>query len=126
MKTQDIKKLNLNQLAELVHENAVNHGFHPENQAIRDFMANQCNNLHGEVTELWDAWRAGKDGDLCDKCEKMIDLGLMALTTTEEEIADIIIRALDLAGRLGIDIAACVESKHKYNVTRPILHGKLN
>ena len=39
------------------------------------------------------------------------------------ELADIIIRTLDLAGALGIDIEAAVELKHAYNATRPHRHG---
>jgi hypothetical protein len=108
-----------------VHENAKNKGFHPR-QDTRDFMANQCNNLHGEVSELWDAWRAGKEFHPCDKAEKMTALNLYPLNCTEEELADVIIRALDLSARLGIDIDRAVLAKHEYNKTRPILHGKLN
>jgi NTP pyrophosphatase (non-canonical NTP hydrolase) len=39
------------------------------------------------------------------------------------ELADVIIRALDLAGALGIDIEAAVAMKHRYNMTRPHRHG---
>jgi NTP pyrophosphatase (non-canonical NTP hydrolase) len=44
---------------------------------------------------------------------------------TGEELADIVIRTLDLAEYLGIDIEAAVERKHKENEMRPIKHGKL-
>lgn len=116
----------LNQLAQIIHQNAKDHGFHPEVETIREFMANQCNNIHGEVTELWDAWRAGKEFESCDKAHKMSDLGHYPLNSTEEELADIIIRALDLSARLGIDIQRAVESKHAFNTSRPYKHGKLN
>lgn len=42
----------------------------------------------------------------------------------EDEIADTLIRLLDLCGGLGIDIAWHVENKLKYNKTRERLHGK--
>ncbi len=109
----------LNYLAKRIHDNAKSKGFHPDTETIREFMANQCNNIHGEVTELWDAWRAGKEFEPCDKKET-------GLNCTQEELADIIIRALDLSARLGIDIESAVEAKHSYNVTRPYKHGKLN
>ena len=119
------KSIPLNLLAQVVHENAKAKGFHPE-EPIEVFMANQCNNLHAEVTELWDAWRAGKQDDLCDKSEKMKDMNMRPLTCTEEELADIIIRALDLSARLDIDISRAVTMKHLYNKARPYKHGKLN
>lgn len=39
------------------------------------------------------------------------------------ELADIIIRVLDLAGALGIDIERAVFEKHQYNLKRPYRHG---
>ena len=107
----------INEIADAVHANARAHGFHPPESEIQ-FMANQCNNLHCEISELWEAWRAGKDSEMCDK-----DINL---TCTEEELADLIIRALDISRRLNIDILNAINVKHKYNLTRPFLHGKLN
>jgi len=114
----------LNQIAHSVHANAAIHGFHPPEEPIRQFMANQIGNLHGEVSELWDAWRAGKENEPCDKAAKMAELGILPLSCTEEELADIIIRALDLSARLGIDIDAAVKAKHQYNIQREFKHGK--
>ena len=108
----------LNEIATAVHGLAKKNGFHPKDEDIRVFMANQCNNITGEVSELWEAWRKGTEWKPCDK-----DCGL---NQTEEELADIIIRALDLSRRLGVDIQRAIEAKHKYNLTRPYKHGKLN
>jgi NTP pyrophosphatase (non-canonical NTP hydrolase) len=44
--------------------------------------------------------------------------------TYEDEIADAIIRLLDHAGKLEIDIDAHIAAKLKYNQTRPYKHGK--
>lgn len=115
----------LNEIADAVHLNAVEKGFHPK-EPIEVFLANQTNNLHAEVSELWDAHRAGNFNSYCDKAQKMIFLGLKPLTCAEEEYADIIIRALDQCRRLKIDIQQAVEVKHAYNKTRPFKHGKLN
>ena len=115
----------LNEIANAVHTNAKIKGFHPD-EPIRNFMANQCNNIAGEVAELWEAWRAGKEFEPCDKAAKMSEMGIKPLNCTEEELADIIIRALDLSARLGIDISAAVLAKHQYNISRPYKHGKLN
>lgn len=43
----------------------------------------------------------------------------------QDEIADAIIRLLDMCGGLNIDIAKSVELKLKYNATRERMHGKL-
>lgn len=108
----------LESLAIMVHENAVNKGFHPLHEPIEVFVANQCNNIHGEVQELWDSWRAGTQNNHCDKP--------IPLSQTEEELADIVIRALDVSVRLGVDIGLAVKLKHEYNLTRPHKHGKKN
>lgn len=109
-----------------IHANAREKGFHDDSQPLIVYMANMCNNTHGEVTELWDAWRAGKENDPCDKAQKMGELGLMQLTTTEEELADLFIRTCDIAERLNIDLVRAVNAKHAFNKSRPHMHGKKN
>lgn len=44
--------------------------------------------------------------------------------TFEDEIADSIIRLLDMCGGLGINIEFFISEKLRYNKTRPRLHGK--
>ena len=44
--------------------------------------------------------------------------------TFEDEIADTLIRILDLAGGTGIDLEKHINAKVRYNKTRPRLHGK--
>lgn len=39
------------------------------------------------------------------------------------ELADVIIRVLDLAGAYNIDMEKLVKEKHEYNKTRPYRHG---
>jgi NTP pyrophosphatase (non-canonical NTP hydrolase) len=39
------------------------------------------------------------------------------------ELADVVIRVLDLAGALGLDLAEALENKMQYNSTRPVMHG---
>lgn len=40
------------------------------------------------------------------------------------ELADIVIRVLDLSGMLGIDLEGAMRRKHEYNKSRPHMHGK--
>lgn len=72
-------------------------------------------NLHGETSELWEAARKGILHQPCDK--------LPELTNAEEEIADIIIRALDLADFLGVNPARAVALKARFNASREHRHG---
>ncbi len=114
----------IDQIADMVHANAVAHGFHPAGQSEREFINEQICNLHGEVSELHDAWRSGKLRDFCDKAPAMLAAKIPPLTCIEEEYADIVIRALDQCRHLGVDIAQAIEIKHAYNVTREFKHGK--
>lgn len=116
----------LNQIADAVHKNAVEHGFHPKRQSKDRFIEVQLNNLHSEVSELWDAYRGGKWYDICDKGAKMAALGLRPLSCAEEEYADIVIRALDQCRALHIDIHEAIRIKHAYNITRPYKHKGSN
>ncbi len=45
-------------------------------------------------------------------------------TKEEEEVADAIIRLLDMAGYRKLRIGAAIMAKHEYNRGRPPLHGK--
>ena len=80
-------------------------------------------NMHAELSELWEAWRKGNINAPCDKSAKMLELNVKELTCFEEELADIVIRALDTAHAFGIDIEKAIESKHAYNATRSHRHG---
>jgi len=44
--------------------------------------------------------------------------------TFEDEIADAVIRLLDLSAGLGIDLEKHINAKVRYNQSRPKLHGK--
>ena len=114
----------LNEIADAAHANAKAKGFHDDGLSREQFVVRHCCLLHEEVSELFSSVRSGKIDELCDKTDKMLALGLPALTCAEEEYADIVIRVLDQCRRLGIDIQRAIESKHAYNLTRPHMHGK--
>lgn len=116
--------MTIDQIADIVHANARAKGFHDGPDS--EFLAIQLCNLHAEISELWDAYRAEKLFDLCDKFEGMEGLGLLPLTCIEEEYADLIIRCLDQCRRLGVPIARAIAIKHQYNLSRPHMHGKKN
>jgi NTP pyrophosphatase (non-canonical NTP hydrolase) len=112
-----------NQMAVECYGIAKSKGFH-NNDGEPGRFAEYIANLHGEVSELWESYRAGTLKLPCDKAPKMVAYGLKSLTCAEEELADIIIRALDTAQGMGIDIGAAIQAKSAYNETRPMMHGK--
>jgi NTP pyrophosphatase (non-canonical NTP hydrolase) len=105
----------LDEIADAVHDLAWEKGWHNESETEDSFIERMCNNLHDEISELHEAWRRNK---LREGCDKPIELSCL-----EEELADIIIRVLDSAKRLNINIRRAIEVKHEYNKTRPYRHG---
>ena len=110
----------INKLKEHVYEVAKISGFHEADKYSADgkFIGNvgdYCSNLHAEVSELFEAYRKG---NLYNNCDKPIDLNC-----AEEELADIIIRALDAAVAFNIDIGEAIKKKDAYNQTREYKHG---
>ena len=101
------------------HAQAAKSGFHDGAPVVAAFVMN----LVSEVAEAWEAYRGGKMNEPCDKAEKMVALGLPALTCMEEELADVMIRVFDTAETFGIDIDRAVAAKHAYNGTRTHKHG---
>lgn len=107
----------INELTERVHRNAVDHGFH-EGEDIKD-LNTLGNNMMLMVGELSEAHEAIRKNSLDHPCEKPIDI-----TALEEEFADVIIRVMDTAGELGLNLGRAIVLKHLYNETRPYKHGK--
>lgn len=115
----------LNTLRDICYNEARNKGFHSEDENLDnlsdfgDYMAN----LHGEASELWEAYRKNNLFEPCDKAEEMEAHQLEPLTAAEEELADILIRTFDTAARLQTDLAKAVYNKLLYNRTREFRHG---
>src|SRR6185436_2892681 len=107
----------LNELRDAISLNAKNKGFRDklaegltkeqwEGQVGRLIRASVMTaNQHTETSEFWEAYRDGTLDKLCDKAQKMVEMGLPGLTCGEEEVADELIRALDKAEAHGIDVA---------------------
>lgn len=125
----------LNSLRDAVAQTATDKGFRDQ---LKDLMttaqwegplgdllraAVYTSNQHGEDSEFWEAFRAGTLDQPCSKAEKMAALGLPRLTCAEEEIADIIIRALDMAEAHNVDVAKAISAKMRFNAQREMLHG---
>ena len=102
-KTMDTEQLN--KLATDIHDLAKSKGWHSFEETDEEFVGRAGNNLHAEISELWEAHRAGTLSILCDKADKMRDAGIEPLTCAEEEVADIVIRELDSCRRVGVKVA---------------------
>ena len=108
----------IDRIAEEMYRIADDHGFHTRDAVgeVPSDFGRFVANLHGETSELWEAYRKGHLHDKCDKpgCD---------LTCAEEELADIVIRAMDTAVQLGISLGRAVLDKAEYNKTRSYQHG---
>lgn len=111
----------LNKLAKLAYKEAKRNGFHEENDIPK--ISEYCSNLHGEISELWEAYRKSQLDEPCDKKEKLKENNLPILTSFEEELADIVIRAMDTAGTFKINIMRAVFVKMIFNRTRGFRNG---
>ena len=87
-----------------------------------------------ELGEAIEAHRKGKSAKIddykfiatagFDESDETIAFKDNIKDTFEDEIADAIIRLLDMSGGLGIDINFHINAKLNYNRSRPRLHGK--
>lgn len=100
-------------LMRLVHQNAEDHGFwDPGTQN----WGSICSNIHREVSEIWEQYRVNPSmDDMSDK---------IPYAHVTEELADIVIRCMDIAARYQLELAGAILSKHEYNKTRPYRHNK--
>lgn len=128
----------LNELRDSIHKNAVEHGFYDEerkqhSEAVHHaFTAQKIALIHSELSEALEADREGKYAMVHNFDFALNDVRVSfseafethIKDTFEDEIADAIIRLLDLCGALGIDIDNHIQMKMEYNQSRPIKHGK--
>jgi len=96
-------------LQEEIHRTAIEHGWWDRDRPIGEV-------LMLAVTELAEAMEAHRDGNPASA-------KISAFSKVEEELADTIIRILDLAEGRGFDIEGALRAKMAYNETRPYRHG---
>lgn len=118
----------LNTLCREAHENSKSKGFYDEPKNIGEMLAL----IHSEVSEALEADRKGKYCQEYDDCAQYLDEDDRFIAaykadikgTFEEEMADIVIRVFDMCGYKGIDLAAHVDMKMRFNSLREHKHGK--
>ena len=107
--------MNLNKLRDSIHDNAVKHGFWEGERSIAECLVL----IHSEVSEALEADRKDRHaGDLDAENGMLIEtLGWKEWfesyikDTFEDELADVVIRCLDLCGHLEIDVDKEMESQ---------------
>lgn len=97
-----------------VHRVAVEHGWWKEGEERP--AAEQFLNVISEVCEAWEEYRSrGFSVPVYWDYEKPDGIGI--------ELADAVIRILDICEAHDIDLEQLMEYKHAYNKTRPYRHG---
>ena len=133
----------INDLAKKVHENAKSKGFFEDEKNIGEMLCL----IHSEVSEALECDRKDKYSSRFlsvkrDHLQGEDKVNLYELTagirdgefklffertykdTFEDELADIMIRVMDLAAYKGIDLEAHIKAKMRYNSLRPYKHNK--
>ena len=131
----------INELCKEIHENAKSKGFFDSEKNIGEMLCL----IHSEVSEALEADRKSHYYQNIDESKKWYIKGLAdanygktftdendfkdqfefsVKNTFEDELADVIIRVLDLCAFKGIDIESHIKAKMRYNAMRPHKHGK--
>lgn len=113
----------LNAWAEAFHKNSVKHGFwdkYPDLASRISSIPEKIALIHSEASEALEDYR--NFGEHLDFRTLHYDTSMKPIGFASE-LADIVIRTMELANALGIDIGRAIAEKHAYNKTRPFKHG---
>lgn len=127
----------INELAKEIHQNAKDKGFFDDEKNIGEMLCL----IHSEVSEALEADRKDKYqtankimlGGLADKdyghsffedLDFSEEFKYRVKDTFEDELADIMIRTMDLAAFKGVDLEAHIKAKMRFNKLRKHKHGK--
>jgi NTP pyrophosphatase (non-canonical NTP hydrolase) len=106
----------IRQMQREAHENALAKGWwdgitHGDDSTVPEKLCL----IHSEVSEALEDFRNSSMSDKVEANGKPFGFS--------SELADIVIRVMDLCGHLDIDLEAAIQKKHAFNLTRPPRHG---
>lgn len=107
----------LRDIQKAVWRTAEEHGWHGEDDTIPVKLVM----IHSEVSEALEEYR--NTPPECEVSPIYYNEGSEKPEGFGIELADIVIRVLDLSEMVGIDLTECVQVKMEYNDTRPYRHG---
>jgi NTP pyrophosphatase (non-canonical NTP hydrolase) len=120
----------INELSKQIHENAKSKGFYDKEKNIGEMLAL----IHSEVSEALEADRKGRYCPEIPNIEDVANNESMSVLiaqyhnyikgTFEEEMADIVIRVMDLCAYKKIDLLHHIKAKMRMNSLREHKHGK--
>jgi NTP pyrophosphatase (non-canonical NTP hydrolase) len=112
-------KKEFNRVAKACYKISAEHGFHEgdENYLLSERNAQFAQRLMLTVSELSEALEALRHDDPPDSHIKKF-------RGTEAELADAVIRIMDISETYGLRLADAIIAKMSYNHKRPKMHGK--
>lgn len=120
----------INELSNEIHKNNIAKGFYEDEKNIGEMLAL----IHSEVSEALEADRKGryagegaadyvvKNSHNDNYFQELFKRDIK--DTFEDELADIMIRVMDLAAHKKINLEAHIALKVRFNTLRPYKHGK--
>jgi len=103
--------MDINTLIEKSHDIALSKGWWDKERKIPELIAL----IHSELSEALEEYRINENLEM--KYIKKKPEGFVV------ELADVLIRIFDLAGKYELDLQTALEKKLKYNETREYRHG---
>ncbi len=118
----------LNNLSKQFNQFVIKAGFDNNDVPLRTAL------IHSEISEAFEAFRKDKFSNLTMSQKNVLqgwvqdsdfkeDFEKKVKDTFEDELADSLIRLLDLVGKLNIDIEYHIQQKMRYNETRGFKYG---
>lgn len=109
----------INKLVKEVHINAKEHGWWEKERSFGELIA-LC---HSELSEALEEHRKGMEPNETYLSVYADNIDLSKPEGIPSELADTVIRIMDMCGYYGIDLEAAIKEKMEYNRTRPYKHG---